>query len=521
MMRANPDRPNLIVAITDSIDAISTLTSEAVRDIARQSSATMHISWVTMSMWDSPPAPVGVTNWPLVYWESAHEREVPFNCGTTGACQPNHRSWVPYYELFGPRRELHDIGNLREATALTGGAIHAPGIFAERNAAAVFQKVFEDYRRSYLLRYTPQGVSHEGWHEISVQIPAHAGYEIHSRRGYAIDTSTPATVPHADTAPGSNPAATIADLTSAYGRADYAVALTTMRQFGDRAKLIRDFRAAGNPWPATPRREALFVMELAEAALAAHRADATDAARGLLTTYSKLVRQPLEPDAFEHDWLLAELAILEGTIQPALAQSFAANALARFPDEPRVLLAQAILADQRWPLGTFDGLGASTTAVVNDVTARYDAAIAHDGTAFEARVRKAWLLHRLRNDPAALTLLDAATAATATSAPAPDAVLRYLQQLIRGHVLDALGRLDAAIDAYRAALVIQPGTQSARVALMNALVKKGDRDEARTLAEAIQTAPAGTPDPWWLYWQGDYRLYPGLIAQLRQKAFVP
>jgi tetratricopeptide (TPR) repeat protein len=509
LMRANPERPNLIVAITDSIDSISTLTSEAVRDIARQAGATLHISWVTMSEKPAGSVPPGITNWPLIYWESAHEREVPFNCATVGVCQPTHRAWVPYSEGPGPNRELHDIGNLREATAFTGGEIHEPGIFAGRTATAVFNKVFEDYRRTYLLRYTPQGVSKDGWHEITVKIPAHTGYTINARRGYAIDSSAPAassSVPTVARTP-------LESLVSAYGKADYEAARVAFGSITDRAKLVRDFRAGGNPWPGTPRKEAALVLELAAGVSFDRREEARGAARDMLTWYDKLVRPTFEPDDFERDWLWAELSIVEGTTRPATSQSFVTNALARFPGEPRFVLAQAIVTDQLWMEGSNTLGGGPSVSHINDVIGEYDAAIAHPETAFEARVRQAFFLHRIGLNDKALERLDAA------GDQSPDVTMLYLRHLFRGQVLDALGRVDDAIVAFRAAMAIRPDAQSVRVALMNAFMKKGDRDDARVLADAIQTASSGDADPWWTYWQGDYRLYS--VAMTRVRAQIP
>jgi tetratricopeptide (TPR) repeat protein len=519
LMRVNPSRPSLIVAITDSIDAVSALTSDAVLGVARLSSATLHISWVTMSEKITPLSRPGQDPAPPPFWESAHEMQVAFSCSTAGACQPTHRFWLPYYEAPGPIREKHDFGNLREATAVTGGAIHAPGIFAERDAAAVFKKVFEDYRRTYLLRYTPKGAPKEGWHEIVVKIPAHTGYTINARRGYAVDTSgstggTAAVSPRQPAPTGALRPATLADLTSAYGRADFAGAQAAFQRVTDRTKLIRDFRAGGNPWPSTPRREAALVLELADAVFQEHRDDARLAARDLLAWYNKLVRPTFEPDGFERDWLWAELAILQGTVRPQIAQGFVGSALERFPDEPRFVLAQAIITDQQWLTGSNTVGGGTSASQITSVTTQYDAAMAHPETAFEARVREAWFLHRIGLHARALELLDAA------GDQSPDVMMLYLRHLFRGEVLDALGRLDDAIVAYRAAMALRPDAQSARVALMNAFVKKGDRDDARVLAEAVQAAPSGEPDPWWLYWQGDYRLYPVALTRVRAQGFL-
>ena len=95
-------------------------------------------------------------------------------------------------------------------------------------------------------------------------------------------------------------------------------------------------------------------------------------------------------------------------------------------------------------------------------------------------------------------------------------MLRYLQQLFRGKVLAELNRLEDSLLAYRTALAIIPTAQSARVSIMNTLYRQGNRAEAEALAEQIQTEPLGPMDPWWIYWQGQYRIHGQVIARLRE-----
>ena len=87
----------------------------------------------------------------------------------------------------------------------------------------------------------------------------------------------------------------------------------------------------------------------------------------------------------------------------------------------------------------------------DEVLARYDAAIQLGETAAEARVRKAWFLHRLGSDNEALDLLE-----TPAAAGSSDAFLDYLRQFFRGQVLESLGRRDDAVSTYRAALDLAP-----------------------------------------------------------------
>ena len=507
LRHVDPDRPHLVIAITNAIDTMSALDLDAVREIARESSAILHVALIDVGEeFPDPPA--------KPYLKSSWQRLNGVRCETSLQCTLTHSFWRARDDRPFGLFHYEDLDPLKETAELTGGKMYLPGVFTDRTAAAIFEKVLADYRQGYILRYTPQGVKREGWHEISVTVPSASSYTIHARRGYAVDARSEAAAATPGPVAAIRPANTNASsalrvLVDAYGRSDYAAVRTALGATADRAKVIRDFRAGGNPWPGDPRREAVFALELAEAGLVAHRDDARLAARDLLVSYAKLIRQPFTPDEFERNWLWAEIALLEGVLQPGATEGVVANALTRFPDEPRFLLARAVAADQRAAFTPTSPTARAVTAPAIDVGDAYDAAIAHPTTAAEARIRKAGYLHRLGQDTSALPLLDAATSRS------PEAGLRYLRELFRGHVLSSLGQSDAAIAAYRAAHAIFPDAQSANVALMNALVTHGDRREAEALSEAIQSAVRDAPDPWWSYWQGDYRFYPAVIRRLR------
>jgi tetratricopeptide (TPR) repeat protein len=301
---------------------------------------------------------------------------------------------------------------------------------------------------------------------------------------------------------------TAAELSEAYGRADYAAVQSAFTRTSDESALIRRFREAGNPWPTAPRREATLALELAEAGLFARAPAARTDARALLDQFARLVRHPLEPDPFERLWHWTAIAIGLGTIRPDLAEPMVERAIARFPSEPRFVLARAVVLDQR----LVQGLTGDAAATLQAVLSGYEAASVFPETGDEARIRMAWTLHRAGRSADALARLD-----EVADGRSPDLGLRYLRQLFRGQALDALGRLDEARAAYETALALVPDTQSARVALMNAHLRRGDRRAAQALAESIQTAPA-SPDPFASYWQADFRFYPALIARLRDMA---
>jgi VWFA-related protein len=495
MQPAAPARRHIVIARTKGRDTMSALEAQSVRAIAERSDALFH----------------------LVVMETALDNETAlssFQCEFMGLCQPTRRFWVPFQRLLvghGPAHRLTVDGQALAAAAdSTGGALHKAAGLSEPTLTSTFKKAFEDFRSSYVLQYTLQGVPRGGWHTIEVKVPGSKSYSLRARKGYGVDE---AGVPTRPAAIASEPR-TLAELTAAYEAGAYRPVLLGIRATKDPERLIRDFEEAGNPWPATPRREAAFALELAEAGVFSSEADTRSRALELIGRFSRLIRNPIEPSVFERYWHFAALTLLEGTLQPAATEAFVARALDRFPDEPRFVLSRAIASDQQWAVSRSAPNGKISTPSPPDagvVQRWYEAAIALPGTATEARIRLAWFLHRARRHEDALKHL-----VEAEDAPDTEPALRYLRQLFLGHVLGALGRHGEAVEAYRAAIVIAPAAQSARVALMNALLLGGDRLAAEAVAEQVQTEPDDQIDPWWTYWQGQYRLHPHAMARVRE-----
>jgi hypothetical protein len=72
---------------------------------------------------------------------------------------------------------------LREAAELTGGEAH-DRFFGRPDPVDAFEGIFDDFRTSYVLRYTPVGVEPGGWHVIEVRVPIAPDATIRARRGY-------------------------------------------------------------------------------------------------------------------------------------------------------------------------------------------------------------------------------------------------------------------------------------------------------------------------------------------------
>jgi VWFA-related protein len=140
--RVDIDRRHLVVAITDAIDTVSVLDARAVRDVASRSDAVLHIAMVEPDSGDDPP---------------------------------RFRPWVAYQD--------REFATLEDAAARTGGELHRPDD-SRKGTVENFKRVFDDFRNSYVLRYTPAGVAPAGWHSLKVTLARTGRYSIRARSGY-------------------------------------------------------------------------------------------------------------------------------------------------------------------------------------------------------------------------------------------------------------------------------------------------------------------------------------------------
>jgi tetratricopeptide (TPR) repeat protein len=511
-----PTRRHLVVVTSKGNDTISATSAEAVRAIAGATDARLHVVMLEREA-DNQDSRFRLQCTGVVPEGAA---EVPPD-STVGLCWPTRRFWVPFDRRTmetipgvdnTPVHRLLPTGRLlADASAVTDGRLHQGAGLTEQTPVSVLRAALDEFKQSYVLRYTPQGVIPAGWHALSVSVPRSSGATVRARPGYVLPAPDPAPRPL------STSLATYPDLVTLYSGSEYETVARLLRGWRDPEELIKRLDEDGNPWPATPRREAIFALELAEAGLFARRQESFEDAVALLKRFQNLVRDPLGPSAFERYWLWAGLTILQGKIRPNTAETFVLHALVRFPEEPRFLLARAIVTDQMFP---FTGVmrssaqtaaGAATVDHIARVIEQYTAAMKAPETATEARVRLAWFLFRVGRYDEALARLD-----EVRDDPSNDRALSYLHQLFRGHIQVALGRPAAGVDAFRRAIDRWPTAQSPYVGLMHALVQTGARAEAEAIAEHIQTAPADQTDPWFTYWLGDYRVYPAAIARLQE-----
>jgi hypothetical protein len=70
-----------------------------------------------------------------------------------------------------------------EAVNQTGGTTHTAWYSEDRVVVDAFDRIFDDFRRSYVLHYVPRGVERTGWHRSRVEMVSR-GYTVRARPGY-------------------------------------------------------------------------------------------------------------------------------------------------------------------------------------------------------------------------------------------------------------------------------------------------------------------------------------------------
>ena len=143
------DRRHLVVGLTDRRDCGSIVSSAMFRELAARSEAVLHL-----------------------VDHSGGGSEADYR---VRSCSPRAR--------FDGDRVLVD------AAERTGGTLQTQSFFFRSSSLfRAFKTIFDDFRQSYILRYSPTGVAEPGWHAIRVEIPGQKGLTIRARQGYYGDS---------------------------------------------------------------------------------------------------------------------------------------------------------------------------------------------------------------------------------------------------------------------------------------------------------------------------------------------
>lgn len=96
-----------------------------------------------------------------------------------GVLDVARRSDAVVYGITAGRLQQGDF--LRELSETTGGRLYA--VESTADLGPVFVGVLEEFRHRYLLSYSPQGVSKDGWHRLEVRVKRR-GVTVKARPGY-------------------------------------------------------------------------------------------------------------------------------------------------------------------------------------------------------------------------------------------------------------------------------------------------------------------------------------------------
>ena len=135
-------RRHLIVLFTDGEDSSSLSDPDALFDVAKRTTATVDIVLASTSPERSSASPFG-------------------------------RS---------PGRPPITVGRMYDQLARETGGIVVPTVPGE-NLASTFRRTLADFRASYVLYFTPDGVARSGSHTIDVRV-TRDGTDVRARRGY-------------------------------------------------------------------------------------------------------------------------------------------------------------------------------------------------------------------------------------------------------------------------------------------------------------------------------------------------
>src|SRR5262245_30066051 len=143
--RPDSGRRHLIVGLTDRQDCGSVVSSAMLRELAGRSEAVLHL-----------------------VDHSGGGGDLTYRLRTCS-----------------PRARPDGVDIIEEAAARMGGELHKQSMFFRSSSLLrAFRTIFDDFRQSYVLRYSPSGVDPKGWHAIRVDVPAIKDATIRARQGY-------------------------------------------------------------------------------------------------------------------------------------------------------------------------------------------------------------------------------------------------------------------------------------------------------------------------------------------------
>jgi hypothetical protein len=281
-----------------------------------------------------------------------------------------------------------------------------------------------------------------------------------------------------------------------------------------------DLHVSGERWieeagpKEVPRRRlvaATFALETARAGLDYEWANSVELIDWGWSQLSKQ-RPPLPA---ERVWHLAVVALFEGAYDEFQFEARLRRLKSRFPNEPRILLADAwsleALKGRGFPPplrgkpGGVGDTGSNIRGAFTKALASPDAAVAG-----EADLRLGYYDLIADRSESALARLDHALSTTSD----PDLI--YLARLFRGWTLSRMDRDAETTTEYQQAVNAVPAGGTGALWLARRLLLEGKRAEADAVTDRSLVGSKDIDDPWRLYGYGDFRRFPALMKQLRE-----
>ena len=140
MQDSDPGRRRLVVVLTDGMDTSSILDYPSLWAVADRSDAVVYIFAIATFRYGPPGAVFSKETFDDYAWVLKSTAQ---------------RTGGQYYDV-------------RSLEALT----------------KIVSDVLKEFRQRYLLRYVPQNVVRQGWHNVTVRVTRPGRYDVHSRKGY-------------------------------------------------------------------------------------------------------------------------------------------------------------------------------------------------------------------------------------------------------------------------------------------------------------------------------------------------
>jgi tetratricopeptide (TPR) repeat protein len=417
---------------------------------------------------------------------------------------------------------VYDQG-LKSVAEATGGSI----FHVHRGDDALrlgLDRIRTDLESLYLLGFTPASADGKS-HRISVT-SASSGAQLQSRTAYIADgkAMVPISVTPRPTTPESGTASQTINVLDRYAAGDRSGAMAAITSELGLARFADDLQVAGRHWvtsgpgasPHEARRRltaAVFALDLASLTINASTPDASVDR----VSCARLIVWAARLEPASVDWYLVAATMLQslgiglvGDDLPPLLST----ALRLFPQEPRVLLAQAEVEErlgapvqvtavtiQEFASNQLASLAATDPssplralqgqpALLEAAAKHYEELTRFSVVAAEAHLRLGFLRLKQRRRTEARAHLAEADRLTA------DPGFRYLSRLFQGWTYERDDQLADAEAAYRSALEVRPHVRSASTLLAAVLASSGRVNEAsRVLADGMIARPIAD-DPW-------------------------